>query len=122
MQKDLSIEDFENILRQSWSKETCYEIFKKDWSEKLPELGQCYISARLFQEFFGGDILKVKDKNNESHFWNKLNNIEYDFTINQYRNGKEDLHLENTKIVKEDSNNERLNILRDKVNALKQKL
>lgn len=115
---NLSIKDFEKILRQSWSRETCYEIMQKDWSEELPELGRCYVSARLFQEFFGGNILKCKDKNNESHFWNNLDNLEYDFTINQYNNGKEDLNLDKVKIVREDSKNERLNILRDKFNSL----
>lgn len=116
MEKDLSINDFEKILRQVWSMETCYEIFKKDWNKELSEIGQCYVSARLFQEFFGGDILKAKDKNNESHFWNRLGGVEYDFTINQYKNGKEDLVLENIKIIKEDSINERLDILRDRFN------
>ncbi len=120
--KILLIKDFEKILRQSWSKDTCYEIFQKDWNEKLPELGQCYISARLFQEFFGGEILKVKDINNESHFLNILNGVEYDFTINQYKNGKDDLRLENIKITKEDSINERLSMLREKFNSIRQKL
>lgn len=116
MQKDLSINDFEKILREAWSVETCYEIFQKNWNKELPETGQCYVSARLFQEFFGGEILKVKDKNNESHFWNRLNGVEYDFTIKQYKNEKEDLILENIKIIKEDSINERLDMLRDSFN------
>lgn len=106
---NISIRDFKNIIEVSWNQETCYEPFQVDWKLKNPSHGQCYVTARLFQEIFGGDLIKVRDSNNTSHYWNILNGKEYDFTRIQYSPNEVFTEKE---IVQDFSKNNRLDILR----------
>ncbi len=106
--KNISMEDFKRILSLSWSKETCYQPWQKNWSSENPERGQCYVTTKLFQKLFGGEIIKAKDSQNISHYWNKINDTEYDFTRNQY---SEDEIFSNQQIVNDESLNEREVIL-----------
>ncbi len=80
----ISLRDFETIVPLVWTKETCYEPWQKDWSQNNPAKGQCFVTVKLFQEFLGGKIIKAKDSNNISHYWNLLDDIEHDFTKSQY--------------------------------------
>ena len=54
--ENISMEDFKRVLPFSWSKETCYESWQKEWLAAHPEKGQCYVTAKLFQKLFGGKI------------------------------------------------------------------
>ena len=106
--ENISMEDFKRVLPFSWSKETCYESWQKEWLAAHPEKGQCYVTAKLFQKLFGGKIIKAKDSQNTSHYWNKINDAEYDFTRNQY---SADKIFSNQQIINDESFNEREVIL-----------
>ncbi len=72
-----------NALRKSWSKDTCI-IFEVEY----PYYGQCAQTAIIIYEKFGGEILKTKgwprDEGNGHHFYNRINDIRYDFTAEQF--------------------------------------
>jgi hypothetical protein len=68
-------------IKLSWSLETCYPSLRDKWSPKLPEVGQCVVSALLLQELFGGFIVFNQDYN---HYWNILPDREVDLTRKQF--------------------------------------
>lgn len=71
-------------LRKSWSKETCYLPYQKDWSIQNPAFGQCAVTALIVQDYFGGKILYCKHFH---HYWNQLpNGEEIDLTRSQFGN------------------------------------
>lgn len=114
MKKDLTVEnitinDFKKIISSSWAKETCYEPWQKDWSTENSVRGQCYVTGKLFQDLFGGDLIKAKDSNDISHYWNFLDGTEYDFTRNQY--DENEIFIDK-QVVIENQLNEREIILR----------
>lgn len=105
----MDISTFEKIIRLAWSKDTCYEPWQNKWNSNNPSKGQCYVTAKLFQELFGGSLIKAKDSNNISHYWNLLEQVEYDFTKDQYPINEE---FTDKKILNESENNIRVDILK----------
>lgn len=115
----ISIELFSQLIRKSWTKETCYEPWQNTWSERLPSFGQCYVTARLFQHYFGGAIMKAKDSKGSSHYWNVLDNKTFDFTRDQYSPTEIFTHIQPTI---ETSDNIRLHILKDRFESHRLKI
>lgn len=66
------------VLKQCWSKRSCSR-----WSDDNPARGQCGVTALVIQEQFGGDILKT-NVDGEWHFYNVVDGIKYDLTIDQF--------------------------------------
>lgn len=80
----MDINRLAEALYKSWSKETCFLAYQKDWSHKNPAFGQCAITALIVQDFFGGEILYCKHYH---HYWNRLpNGEEIDLTRSQFGN------------------------------------
>ncbi len=71
----------EGLFKKAWTKETCYPGSKDKWSEKIPEIGQCAITALIIQDLFGGDIVK-NDKLH--HYFNFIDMETLDFTKWQF--------------------------------------
>ena len=95
------------ILEKCWCKETSY--FGKEGSR-----GQCYVTALVIQDLFGGDIL-TGVVNNEKHYWNCLpDGTELDFTSDQY--GGDGLHpiIEGKKAKRLNRKNKRYLLLKKK--------
>lgn len=75
-------------LHESWSQKTSV------WGDELPvdnrARGQCVVSSLVVQDFFGGDIYRVKaegDGINEKHYFNVLDDgTMIDTTRQQYDN------------------------------------
>ncbi|GEM_PF-452262 len=105
----MEINDFKTVVRSAWSKDTCYKAWQKEWSEVYPSKGQCYVTAKLFQGLFGGILVKVKDSNNFSHYYNSLNDVEYDFTKEQYPLNEK---FTNKETITEGEKNVRLDLLK----------
>lgn len=89
------ITDIENILRKSWSEETCYPDLKNIWTSKNPSLGQCAVTTLIVNDFNGGKIMRCTC-NGISHYYNLINNEIVDYTAEQfgdiipdYQNGEE---------------------------------
>lgn len=69
------------LLEVAWCSETAYG----DWNPQNPSLNQCTMAALIVQKYFGGDLLRCKMTNNDSHYWNRLpDGTEVDLTEDQF--------------------------------------
>lgn len=80
----MNINDLHKILIKAWNKETCYEPQQEQWSLNNPALGQCYITALIVNDYFGGEIIKGKLSNGINHYWNLIDGKEIDLTKSQF--------------------------------------
>ncbi len=78
----------EKALRKSWNKGTCYPPFEAKWRKSDPAYGQCYGTALVVHDYFGGWILKVKFQDGTGHFWNLVKGKEVDLTKSQFGRGQ----------------------------------
>lgn len=73
-----------NILREKL--EQCWDE-KTSFCKNNDSRGQCYVTALLLKDLFGGDVMhgyvELNEKN-EHHFWNRINGLEIDLTSDQY--------------------------------------
>jgi len=77
----LELDKLKNALLKSWNKETAMG----GWMAENPSLNQCAVTALVVQDFFGGDLLRCKMTNGDSHYWNRLpNGDEVDLTYEQF--------------------------------------
>lgn len=78
---------FQILLEKSWCKET--SASPGHWTSENPALGQCAVTALLFQDMAGGEILRADIKGFGSHYWNMLVypgdvTVDYDLTRRQF--------------------------------------
>lgn len=77
----MNLKTLEKCLLQSWSAETA----QGEWTPECPSLNQCAITALVVQDYFGGDLLRCKMTNGNSHYWNRLpDGTEVDLTEDQF--------------------------------------
>ncbi len=76
---------FAVALAQSWGKDTAYRKDAENWTPDNPALGQCAITALLFNELYGGSIYSGIADNGVVHYWNRKNGIKRDFTKQQFK-------------------------------------
>lgn len=79
---------FKKALPKSWCKETAYKKDADGWSIDNPALGQCAVTALLFNEFFGGTIYSGISKDGVMHYWNRWCGIKIDLTKQQFSDKK----------------------------------
>lgn len=76
-------------LKKSWTQES--SSTPKKWTSHNPACGQCAVTALIVNDYFGGDILwtnaVLPNGKKISHFFNKIEYIEKDFTKIQFPNG-----------------------------------
>ena len=112
----MTLKELEKALLNSYSKELCYEKAKDNWTEENKTLGMCAITALVVNDYFKGDITKIKvDKT--SYYFNIINNKIMDLTRNQLKKEIEykDYKIVNRKdIIIEDTKN-RYQRLKEKV-------
>ena len=79
----------ENALKNSWCKESSSN--PEAWSPENPAWGQCAVTAAVINDYLGGEIIwaeaKLPDGKNISHYFNKINGKEKDFTRIQFPKG-----------------------------------
>ena len=90
MDKYMTLWEFEEILKASWTKETSID---KNWSEDNVSLGQSAVTALVVNDYFGGKIMRCMTST-KSHYYNILNDgcLLVDFTREQF--GDEMPHYE----------------------------
>lgn len=77
-------ESFFSAVSLGWSRDT--GVDEKWGHPSVPrESGQCAVTAMLVQDFFGGEILRGVVKGSGSHYWNRVNGVEVDFTRAQFQ-------------------------------------
>lgn len=71
-------------IEKTWCKETAHPAYQDKWSPENPSCGQCYITAQVIYDFYGGQIAKMKVGRN-SHYFNILpNDLIIDLTSPQF--------------------------------------
>ena len=75
-----------DLLSQVWSKETCAPRMQKDWSKDNMTLGQCSITSFLVQDIFGGEVYGVPLEDGNYHCFNKIGDVIFDLTSEQFGN------------------------------------
>ena len=80
----MEIKELEEILRKSWSKETCSPGLRESYSEDNPSLGQCAITAMIVNDIFGGKIMRCMASTG-SHYYNMIDGKLVDLTAEQFQ-------------------------------------
>lgn len=75
---------FKKVIAESWAQDTAYYKDAPHWTPNNPSLGQCAITALLFNEFFGGTIHSGISDGGIMHFWNKKYGFRVDLTKQQF--------------------------------------
>lgn len=75
---------FKKALVASWAQDTAYHKDAVNWTPQNPALGQCAITALLFNEFFGGKIYSGVSEAGIVHYWNKKFGLKIDLTKQQF--------------------------------------
>jgi hypothetical protein len=78
------MEELKKALESSWTRQTCYGPFRHVWNNQCKAVGQCYSTALIVQDILGGELVKGKDSQGRSHYWNKVDGVVIDFTRDQY--------------------------------------
>jgi hypothetical protein len=71
------LNEFRGALRRCWSVET-----SPQWLSENPARGQCNVTALVFCDRFGGEILKTPVGN--LHFYNRVAGTVHDLTAEQF--------------------------------------
>ena len=77
----ITIDFFSKHIGSVLCEETAKSNYK--WSSDNPTAGQCAVCALLAQDYFGGQIAKIKVKSC-THYFNIINNEIVDFTSQQF--------------------------------------
>lgn len=77
----MDIQTLKDTLLLTW----CAKTAQGEWTPKCPSLNQCAVTALVVQDYFGGDLLRCKMTNGNSHYWNRLpDGTEEDLTADQF--------------------------------------
>ena len=81
----MELDKLETILNSLYSKEICYPECRNQWNDDNKTLGHCAIVALIINDYFGGNICKIK-VNNISHYFNLIDGEIVDLTSGQFKN------------------------------------
>ncbi len=80
-----------DAIRESWSAQTTG--VPDEWTPQNPARGQCDVSAFIFWELFGGNLVLaevyVDGQQTEHHYWNRIDGEDIDLTREQFVDGEE---------------------------------
>ena len=79
-----------DLLSEIWSKETCAPRLRDEWSASNKTRGQCSITSFLVQDIFGGEVYGVLLNDGSYHCFNRVNDVEFDLTSEQFHGQKLD--------------------------------
>lgn len=72
------------ILKIAFLKAWCAETAQGNWTPECPSLNQCAVTALIIQDYYGGDLLRCKMSDGDSHYWNRLPEGDEDWTEEQF--------------------------------------
>lgn len=76
--------DLYDKLTKVWCADTCTPRLRDDWSPDNKTLGQCSITAFIFQDIFGGEVYAMRTENGGLHCYNVIGENILDLTSEQY--------------------------------------
>lgn len=79
----MTLELLQRYLYKVYSKDTCYPLCRDDWNDDNSTLGHCAIVSLIVNDYFDGEIYKIK-VDGISHYFNLIDNNVVDFTSNQF--------------------------------------
>lgn len=79
----MTLELLQKYLYKVYSNDTCYPLCRENWHNNNPTLGHCAIVSLLVNDYFDGEIYKIK-VDGISHYFNLIDNNIVDFTSNQF--------------------------------------
>ncbi len=82
----LTPKNYYDLLSNIWSKDTCAPRLRDEWSIKNRTLGQCSITSFLIQDIYGGEVYGIPLGDGNYHCFNRINDIEFDLTSEQFPN------------------------------------
>lgn len=91
----MKIKQLQQALLNSYSKDLCYEKIRNHWTEENRTLGMCAITALIINDYFKGQIAKIK-VDGISHYFNIIDNKIIDLTKTQF---KSEIDYKDYKIV-----------------------
>ena len=80
--------DLYDALSNIWCEYSCAPRMRKDWSKENMTLGQCSITSFLVQDIFGGEVYGVLLEDGAYHCFNKVGDLEFDLTSEQFGDTK----------------------------------
>ena len=80
----MKIKQLQQALLNSYSQDLCYEKVRNHWTEENKALGMCAITALIVNDYFKGQIAKIK-VDGISHYFNIIDNKIIDLTKNQFK-------------------------------------
>ena len=86
-----------DLMSNIWCRYSCAPRMRDDWSPENKTLGQCSITSFLVQDIFGGDVYGVRIPGGAIHCYNKIGDVEFDLTSEQFG----DVKLDYSKGVKQ---------------------
>ncbi len=80
-----NLDDLFKILINCYCRETAYPSCQKEYDDYYdPTYGQCAITAMIVNDIFGGTIHKIRVDGGSTHYFNKINNLYFDLTSDQF--------------------------------------
>ena len=68
----MTLKELEKALLNSYEKELCYGTVRENWTEENKTLGMCAITSLIVNDYFKGEIAKIK-VDGISHYFNIIN-------------------------------------------------
>ena len=79
----MTLELLQKYLYKVYSKDTCYLSCRNEWNDDNPTLGHCAIVSLLVNDYFGGEIYKIK-VDEVNHYFNIIGDDIVDLTSSQF--------------------------------------
>ena len=84
--KEITLENLKKALENSWRRETSAD--PNEWTPENPAWGQCAVTAKIVQDYFGGSLVRYDLLSMGSHYSNQLpDGSEIDLTESQFSEG-----------------------------------
>ena len=112
----MTLKELEKALLNSYEKELCYETVRENWTEENKTLGMCAITSLIVNDYFKGEIAKIK-VDGISHYFNIINDSIVDLTASQFNKkiDYKDYQIINREAMLTDDTNNRYKKLKEKV-------
>lgn len=79
----MTIELLKEKFNKIYAADTCYPMCRNDWNANNPTLGHCAVASLIVNDYFGGEIYKIK-VNEISHYFNVIAGDIVDLTAAQF--------------------------------------